>query len=369
MLPSWGMPSPALPILSPSLSAKLAALATRPVTDRELDDILAELAALPAHLVVRASREIATRAGLGWWQPERRPRQVIPTHRASLFVQRIKDRLWPKSPPLPFPSDRELLAANADLAWLFLFHPSGYLRETALDHIITPPTSPFFLAALAWRLNDWVAPVRQAAEQCFKRISGQLAATIAADAAPYLLERRFIWGRWSDEANILDLVFARDDVLAALAARLQGTPTGPLAICLRHALRYPAIDQHLPRLAVSAVQPSVRAAAYRCLIPGKAVWPVGFEWSWINKVYGLRRRTPKLETRTIQTDRPATDFIEAGIRDKSAFVRKVVADAMIAVRAQIPNEEKLVAHLATDRSSLVRSRAEFLMRHPRTSKL
>jgi hypothetical protein len=120
---------------------------------------------------------------------------------------------------------------------------------------------------------------------------------------------------------------------------------------------------------VSAVQPSVRAAAYRCLIPGKAVWPVGFEWSWINKVYGLRRRTPKLETRTIQTDRPATDFIEAGIRDKSAFVRKVVADAMIAVRAQIPNEEKLVAHLATDRSSLVRSRAEFLMRHPRTSKL
>jgi hypothetical protein len=156
MLPSWGMPSPALPILSPSLSAKLAALATRPVTNRELDDILTELAALPAHLVVRASREIATRAGLGWWQPERRPRQVIPTHRASLFVQRIKDRLWPKSPPLPFPSDRELLAANADLAWLFLFHPSGYLRETALDHIITPPTSPFFLAALAWRLNDWV---------------------------------------------------------------------------------------------------------------------------------------------------------------------------------------------------------------------
>ena len=43
MLPSWGMPSPALPILSPSLSAKLAALATRPATNRELDDILTEL--------------------------------------------------------------------------------------------------------------------------------------------------------------------------------------------------------------------------------------------------------------------------------------------------------------------------------------
>jgi hypothetical protein len=125
----------------------------------------------------------------------------------------------------------------------------------------------------------------------------------------------------------------------------------------------------LPRLAAAAVQPSVRAAAYRCLISGKAIWPVGFESIWIDKVYGLRRRAPMLETRTIQRDRPAADFVEAGIRDKSPFVRKVVADAMIAVRAQIPNEEKLVAHLAADRSSLVRSRADFLMRHPRTSEL
>ncbi|WP_334379499.1 hypothetical protein [Bradyrhizobium sp. AZCC 1577] len=239
------MSSPARPILSPSLSAKLAALATRPPTNRELDDILTELAALPAHLVVRASREIATHAGLGWWQPDKRPRQVIPTHRAILFFQQVRDRFWPKS-SLPFPSDRELLAANADLAWLFLFHPSGYLREAALNHITTPPTSPFFLAALAWRLNDWAEPVRQAAKRCVKRIALDLAAAVAADAAVYLLERRFVWGRWRDEANILDLVLTRDDVLAALATRLQKQSTGPLAACLRHALRYPGMDQHLP---------------------------------------------------------------------------------------------------------------------------
>ncbi len=361
------MSSPATPVLPPELSAKLAALATRPAhseTGHALDEILSALAKLPAHFVVRASREIATSAGLGWWQPEKRPIQIIPTHGAPPF-SRLKYFLgleW-------VPSDNELLAANPNFAWLFLFHPSGYVREAALCYVDAPPESSFFFTALAWRLNDWAAPVRQAAEHCFKRISGEIAATVAADAALYLLERRFIWGRWRDEANILDLVFTRDDVLAALATHLQGKPTGPLATCLRHALRYPGIDQHLPRLAAAAVQPSVRAAAYRCLISGKAIWPVGFESIWIDKVYGLRRRAPMLETRTIQRDRPAADFVEAGIRDKSPFVRKVVADAMIAVRAQIPNEEKLVAHLAADRSSLVRSRADFLMRHPRTSEL
>lgn len=356
-----------MPVLSPALSAKLAALATRPAhseTRHALDEILSELAKLPAHLVVRASREIATCAGLGWWQPEKRPVQIIPTHGAPPF-SRLKYLLGLER----VPSDNELLAADPDFAWLFLFHPSGYVREAALCYVDGPPNSPFFFTALAWRLNDWVAPVRQAAKHCLKRISGEIAANVAADAAPYLLERRFIWGRWRDEANILDLVFTRDDVLAALATHLQEKPTSPVVTCLRHALRYPGIDQHLPRLAAAGVQPSVRAAAYRCLISGKAIWPVGFEWIWIDKVYGLRRRAPILETRTIQRDRPAADFVEAGIHDKSPFVRKVVADAMIAVRAQIPNEKKLVAHLAADRSSLVRSRAEFLMRHPRASKL
>jgi hypothetical protein len=326
-------------VLPPTLSAQLSALSTqrfRTLSDSELQDILAEFSTLPAKLIVDASREMM---------------DIVSPYEPSLLEQLKR-------------SEQSLMNKDQDYAWFFLFHRSGYIREAALWHVSAPPKSPFFFAALALRLNDWVAQVRQAAKRCFKRISDEVATNVAADAALYLIERRFVWGRWRDEVSILDLVFARDDVLAALAKRLETRPTGSLATCLRHALRYSGIDRHLPQLAATAVQPAVRAVAYQCLISGKATWPAGFEWAWVDKVYGLRRRIPKLETRTVERVRPTGDYVEEGIRDKSPFVRRIVADGLIAMRSQIPDEEALVAHLAMDRSPAVRSRADFLLRHP-----
>jgi len=343
------MPPGTQSILSSSLRAKLSTLGLRFgrwLSDQELDEVLAELSALPATEIVRASREIARAVGFCWRQP--------PGLMDSLLG-------WP-------PTERALMRRNPDYSWLFLFHSDGYVREAALQSLNTSPRSPFWFAALAWRLNDWVEPVREAARLCVERIAAGVPAAAAADAAAYLLQRRLVWGRWRNEAEALDLVFARDDVLAALAVQLQQRPTGPLRVCLGDALRYPGIDQHLPQLASAATQPAVRAAAYRCLISGRAIWPVGFEWTWIDKVYGLRRRTPVLHARTIQRDRPPADFVKKGIRDKSPFVRKVAADAMIAARSEIPDEALLIAHLAKDQNPLVRSRADFLLRHPRTSK-
>jgi hypothetical protein len=327
-------------VLSPLLSAQLSAVRTRPgyaPSDVELKDILAGFSALPANSIVDASREIV--GAIGW-------------HELSLL-----DQLFSKS-------ERQLMKKNPDHAWLFLFHRSGYVREAALDAIDSPPASPFFVAALAWRLNDWVKPVRQAAVRCAHRVFPKTGPDIAAVSAPYLLGRGLVWARWREESKLLDTLFGRRDVMAAIAVGMQINATGPLASCLRHALRYPEIDEHLPRLATAAVQPSVRATAYQCLISGKARWLVGFEWVWEDKVYGLRRRIPKLETRDIKRDQPVVDFVAKGINDKSDFVRKVAADAMIAVRTQIPDDGVLVAHLAKDRSPVVRSRADFMLRHP-----
>ncbi|MCK1388674.1 hypothetical protein [Bradyrhizobium sp. 21] len=308
-----------------------------------MDDILSELAALPAQLVVRASREIAAGAGLGWWQFDRRPREVLRTHWARLPFLRVREWFWPKSISEPVPSDHERLAANANLAWLFLFHPSGYLRAAALHSINVAPTSPFFLAALAWRLNDWVPQVREAARLCAERELPLVDARVAAVAAPYLLGRRIAWHRWTHEQDTLDQVFARKDVLEALAAQLRAGTTGPLAACLRHTMRFAAIDVHLIELARQAREPSVLALAYRCLISGRADWVVGFEWTWIDKVYFQRRQVPKLETRLIVRVEKAADLVKEAARDKSAIVRKIAADALIAKQCQLPDQESFVA--------------------------
>ena len=328
-------------VLPPSLSAQLSTLRSRigeTQSDRALERLLEGFSALPANLIVDASSEIA---------------DVVRPQFTSLLEQFFSK------------SEKGLLKQSPSYAWLFLFHHSGYVREAALDAIVVPPMSPFFFAALAWRLNDWVGPVRRAAVRCAERVFPLMNPGVAASAAPYLLDRRFVWGRWGDEPKVLDSVFVRNDVIAALATMMQQQTTGPFASCLRRASRFPEIDEHLPRLA-TAVQPSVRAVAYQCLISGKATWPVGFEWIWIDKVYGLRRRVRKLTSREIQTTRLSTHWIRDGIHDKSPLVRRVAADAMVGARGQFPDAGNLIALLAKDRSSAIRSRAEYMLRHPPT---
>lgn len=327
------------PVLPPSLANKLATFGRRTNNEQsDLGNLFFEFSSLPPDLVVRSSSVIA-------WAVDISRRSLV--DRALLYP-------W---------SEQDLLARNPDYGWLLLFHWNGYVREQALDAIITPPASPFFFAALAWRLNDWVGAVRRAAVRCAERVLPRIDPRVAATAAPYLLERRLTWGRWRDEADALDSAFGHRGVMADLAIYVQGQSTGPAATCLRHALRYPDIDEHLPGIAAAAVQPSVRAVAYRCLMTGKAIRPVGYEWAWIDKRYGLRKRVPVLASRDIRTGRSGAEWIRDGLRDRSVLVRKVAADALMGVRSQLADESELIAALAADRSPSIRSRADFMLRH------
>jgi hypothetical protein len=333
---------PRRPILPPALVAKLSALGAtlehgRP--DPELAGVLADMSALPADKIVRACSEIVASARLGW----------APGRQSGWSPEWLKQAYLQKEP---------------NYAWLFLFHPNGFVREAALDAINDPPSSPFFLAALAWRLNDWVRPVRAAAKRCAERVLQRASVDVAATAALYLLDRRLVWRRWRDESIVLDHVFERRDVIAAIVDKLAAEPTGHLATHLRHILRYSGIDEHLMRLAVTARQPSVRAIAYRCLISGKADWVVGFEWTWVDKVYNIRRRLPTFQTRVVESECSPSEMIRAAAHDRSAIVRRIAADALIAARPRPPDADLLIAYLAKDKSAAVRSRADYMLRHP-----
>lgn len=306
-----------------------------------LAQILADLSRLPAASIVRASEELARSARYGPWpQPSLLDQFVLPSWQQA----RIK-----RSP---------------DYAWLFLFDPNGRIREAALDSIERPPNTAFLLAALFWRANDWAKPVRLAAERCLQRVAQQITPDVVASAAPYLLDRRHEWGRWSNEANLLDRIFGRQDVLAMLAESIRRGTNGPFGKHLRLALRYDAIDEHLSMLAASAIQPQVRAIACQSLLTGRASWSAGFEWQWIDKIYGIRKRVPKFEGRLLQAVAPSPDLFWQAARDKSVIVRRAAADALIAARAPVPDAEQLIAHLVQDKDPSVRWRADYLRRHP-----
>lgn len=301
-------------------------------------DLLTDLD--PGH-VARVDGEIAAAAGL-----YREPQQ-------SIFGSLL----------FPGRSGASQLLRTPGLEYLFVFHREGRLREAALLKITGGLPSPFLFAAVLWRLNDWAEPVRRAAARCASRSFAVTEPTVVARTAAELLVRQASWRRWQEERSILDDVFGRNDVAAELAILLSNATTGPQASTLRYALRTSALDQHLEQLATSAAQPSVRAVALITLIDGKAGWPSGSAWRWIDKSMGLRRREPVFDHRVLTIAPPRDALIERSLRDKSAAVRKVALGGVIQHLLGTEQARAMAAPLRRDRSPAVRERAEFILRN------
>jgi hypothetical protein len=295
----------------------------------ELGAVLAALGGLPPQFVGRVDGEIALACEL--W------------HRASV-------RGW------------RLFRWTPRLEYLFVFHRDGYLREAALDRIDGPLATPFWLAAVAYRLNDWAPLVRAAAVRCARHTFPVTSAAIIADVALVLLERRRYWRRWTDEATVLDEAFARHDAAAELAERLKTKNSGPLGRILMHATRWEAMDPHLLDLARDAAQPAVRAVALRALLRGRATWSVRYRRQWLDKSHNIFRWEPVLDGRDLARPLSLLELLGLGAHDKSAIVRKIVADSLIEHRRHLPGLRPLIQKLAIDRNPAVRERIAFLLR-------
>ncbi len=334
-------------LLSAELSAALADVGAKLRAD---DDVASSLnVALdllagvdPAH-VTRADGEIAAAAGL-----YRQPQQ---SSLSTMFSRR--------------PSGASQLLRTAGLEYLFLFHRDGRLREAALLKITGGLPTPFLFAAVLWRLNDWAAPVRHAAGRCASRSFPLTSPAVVARTAAELLVRQATWRRWREERAIFDQMFGRGDVAEALADLMSVATTGPQATTLRYALRTPALDTHLYQLAVNATQPSVRAAALETLIDGKAEWPSGTEWRWIDKSVGLRRLETVFDHRILTITPSRHALIERGLSDKSTVVRRVALSGVIRHMLGTAEARAWATPLVSDRSPSVRERAEFILRHAR----
>lgn len=65
--------------------------------------------------------------------------------------------------------------------------------------------------------------------------------------------------------------------------------SGPMTSVLSQPGRSAKTDRYLTELSKKAIQPSVRAKAYRSQHEGKMKWFEGREWKWIDKSYGIGR--------------------------------------------------------------------------------
>ena len=160
----------------------------------------------------------------------------------------------------------------------------------------------------------------------------------------------------------MDQAFGRDDVGTCLTHLIACETTGPQASTLRYALRTSALDRHLEQIAREAAQPSVRAVALHALIDGKAEWPSGTAWQWIDKTMGLRRRVTVFDQRLLTVIPSRAALIVRGIEDRSAFVRRVALDGVMKHLPGTAEARSFAARLAADRSPSVRERAEFILR-------
>lgn len=335
-------------VLPPDLQAAIVSLSSANSRESgvgpELSSYMLELRDLPAEAISRAAREIRYTAG-----------QYLPLEADTLYRKLM--------PAAGYRSELSALAKYPQLAYLYIFHPSGLLREAALKCLEEPPNGPFAFVAIAYRLNDWVWQVRDAASACIERLIRQVPPDIIAKASFFLLTQTHQWGRWGpSEREVLDAAIYRPEVMRSLADLMIQARSGHMGVILRRALRKPGLDGALPQLAREAALPNIRAIAYETLIRQQAQWHVGHHYEWIDKRYGMRRRIPTLEQRPLDHQTDSEKFIAEAAQDRAATVRKVAAQGLIDLRHDLsPEMSKIGDVLSRDKTPSVRSRAEFYL--------
>ena len=266
----------------------------------------------------------------------------------------------------PDPVPKAILAEWAlepSRAWPYLNHRSGYTRQAALGALSGPITSAAQLIAIAQRLNDWVPEVRSAALAAADRLFPTAMPDVVEEAAPFLLSRWTLWQRWdNDGIAALDALIGQPRVVSQIVHSLSGKRFRKVSWRLEHLLRHDWIDHHLVELAQSAKEPSIRGLAFATLLRGEARWRSRSVRSAEELRYAVDKRAILFDKRPLTVGTDLGSLVEAGLRDRFAVVRWAAAGALVDRLVDIPDPERAIARLLTDKSRKVRERGQFLAR-------
>jgi hypothetical protein len=263
---------------------------------------------------------------------------------------------------------RRLLSRHPALAHIYLFHWDGHMREAALRAPNAPRLTPFWVAAIVIRLNDWVPQVRQAAVDCLIKVLPKTDVEVLVDVARDLLHRRRQWTRGEEELAVLDKLISAPGVLNGLIAHLTVTYDRTPHRTLIAILKYPELDPALPGLMTAAPNPAVRAIAAHTLLADQARWPVGAQYEWIDKSMGRRRQVLRFESRPIACAISKDELIAVAAADRSVQVRKVAMQALIDAPDLWPDRQVLIDTMAKDRSGAIRAGIDYIHRQQAKSR-
>ncbi|WP_297736433.1 hypothetical protein [uncultured Maricaulis sp.] len=262
---------------------------------------------------------------------------------------------------------QQTFQAHPELAPAYLFHPSGHVRQAAIEALAPEHLTAFTVTILAARTNDWVEPVRKRALTRLLDLLPQAEPYVLETALPVLIRRSPSWRRYrvvhgvvvsQAESDLLDQIMTEEAVRKAAIDMLLSVTSGPTTRIFRGLARFDWLDPHLETLSRQARANGIRRAATAALLQGEIYWkqaPTATD----KRLPGRRRPTIEHRPLTVAPDLPRV-FVAAA-RDRTAAIRALAADMLIRLGPDaFPTE--VWGPLKTDKRISVRTRMDFFRR-------
>ena len=290
--------------------------------------------------------------------------KAIPLRGMDLWERAIRAELWAAERAANEVSWKFWVRPRRFASWLDLCSDDGRKREAALRVATGGAPTAFVLAIAFRRLNDWAPQVRAAARNTLPEVALNSEPQDVASALWSLLAHWSTWGRMeAADREAVATIASNERVSLALKSKIMDATSGPAATVLAQYARSPSLDNWPKEFAQGAVQPAVRARAFRWLFLGQVTWVVGHKWKWTDLAYCKGKLEPIIESRAIPTKQPFLPTLHSAMADRSPFVRRIAAEFLIRELHLLgENALPLAQRTAADVSPSVAERGRFALK-------
>lgn len=237
---------------------------------------------------------------------------------------------------------KTIIAACPEAAFPLTTVWSGYVREAAVKNI-QEISGPFCLALLVYRLNDWVEPVRRAAEKKLIALEGTIPLHAVLGCLELLLDfdrfKRVNENGTSSIQRLISKTAVHQEVLEFVKTSTDDRASRLLKLCLRN----DGFDQYLPLLASSATSWRIRLIALKTVTQEYFVW----------------RRGRKLVRRDINLCIDVSSIVTQALVDSSSMVQASAVQYVISHLDSWSNVRATLLPFLTHRAVSVADRAFF----------